>query len=273
MRLALVASLSLSLAASCVVEDDGTVFVQGALPLDPADDCVAQADSEIFLSSGLLDILEPRGYTAALQVVTNLPSTFSGGEVNKDVNYPDYGATDNNIIIFSSAEIDFEFQVGAGDVAAVEGVQIDGAAVFACDGTTCTATGQKPAVSGTVFNEQTSLSSTAAVFLEAMSATDAVFFAEALAGVLQFPSDRARIIAKMRLKGTTTGNGELTTFTFPFPIDLCRGCLVPNADFCEGKGAVLVPNAAQDVCFLGQDHDAVAECRCGAAALGNEDCP
>ncbi|MDP2340028.1 MAG: hypothetical protein Q8O67_03645 [Deltaproteobacteria bacterium] len=281
MRLVLVAALSAGFASSCV-KDDGSVFVEGAVKVDPAANprCSAEADASVFLPNGLLDVLEPRGFNVALQVVTNLPSTFNNTDVTKNdsqsPNYVDYGSTDNNIIIMESAEIDFVFQVGADDVATVEAAQIDGDQVFNCNGTTCAAVGQKPAVSGTVFNEQTTLSSSSIVFLEALSATDGQAFGDALDGVLEFPNDRARIVANIRLKGTTTGNGDLrpiTTFTFPFPIDLCKGCLLPNAEFCDAKGgAALEAIVAGDTCFPGQD-DALFVCRCDdGSVVGGADC-
>ena len=271
MRLVAVAALSLAVVGPLAcVEEDGSVFIQGAVPVE-APDCSVEADSDVFAADGRLDILQPRGFTVALQVVTNLPSTFSNQDVTKSdtqaPNFPDYGSTDNNIAIFDSAEIDFEFQVGVDDVEVVEAAEIDGAAVFACDGSTCKANGQKPKVSGSVFNEQTTLSSSSIIFVEAISATDAQAFADALDGVLELPGDRVRVIADVRLSGSTTGNSEFTTFSFPFPIDLCRGCLVPNAEFCEDANATLVPAPPAILdgrrCFgPGQDEFSTAFCRC-----------
>ena len=282
MRLLVAAALAVGLGSSCVKED-GAVFIQGVVPLD--DECIAVAAraGQIFSASGLLDVLDPRGFTAALQVVTNLPSTFSNADLTQSKtqspNFQGYGPTDNNIIIFEKAEVDFEFQVANDDdVAAVEAVEIAGSPVFSCSGTVCTAKGQQPAVSGAVFNEGQTLSTPAIVFLEAMSATDADAFEQAFEQVLKFPDDRARIIVNMRLQGTTTGNGDIrpiTTFGFPFPIDLCRGCIIPNADLCEDVDATLNDVATPPVaCFIGQDTGPFATCNCEDGALvGREACP
>lgn len=258
MRFLVASTLALGLGASCV-NQDGSVFIEGAVPIPG--DCTVAAGAKEFLSNGVLDVSSPRSYTAALQVVTNLPATFSNTNVTEDKtkspNYPNYGATDNNVIIFDSAETSFSFAANP-DIVAPD--------AFACDDTSCATNEKAPSVNalaGTVFNTQTQLNGKTIVFAEAISSTLSTDLAAAFDGVLKFPTDRVRVVADIVLKGTTTGNGDLrpvTTFSFPLPIDVCVGCLAPNADFCAGLNAVSVA-AAVNSCFEGQDVQTAA-CQC-----------
>ena len=246
------------------VEDDGSVFIESALAIEPPD-CVVEAKSGTLLAAGLFDILNPvRGYQAALKVRTNLPATFTNTDVTqgdtKAPNYPEYGATDNNIIIFKNASVDFSFVTDAETAAGV-------ADNFTCDGAnTCTRPGADSLVSGSVFNVNTSLSTEAVVFLEAISAAEATLFKDTFADVLTSTSARQRIIANIRVQGATTGNGEISSFPFPFAIDLCKGCLAPDNDFCAAlpANAGVVAEARSvdsESCFLGQDFP-TASCFC-----------
>lgn len=269
MRRLIIASLGLGLAAASCVNDDGSVFIEGALPLTPDEECNVDAGQNKFVFSGTLDVLTPHSFQAALKVVTNLPSTFNNTDVTsgdtRAPNYPDYGSTDNNVIIIDAAEIDYEFTIPAANVGDVN------PDAFECDADTgvCKSNANAPTVvrvSGSVFNKQTSLNSASAVLVEAVSQTVAAELNTAFAGVLTNPTQVVRVVATMRLKGTTTGNGDLrdiTTFPFPFPIDVCRGCITPNQDFCEGvdEDADFVATP-QDTCFVGQDFPQ-GQCRCG----------
>jgi hypothetical protein len=251
--------------AGCV-QDDGSVFIDNALLIDPeSNNCVVNAQTGTLLAAGLFDVLNPaRGYQAALKVRTNLPATFTTSDVTqgetKAPNYPDYGATDNNIIIFKNASVDFSFVTNAETAAAV-------ADNFTCDNAnTCTRPGEDSLVSGSVFNVNTSLSTEAVVFLEAISAAEATLFKDTFADQLATTSARQRVIANIRVQGTTTGTGEISSFPFPFAIDLCKGCLAPDNDFCAGlpanAGVVGAARPADnDICFLGQDFPS-SKCFC-----------
>jgi hypothetical protein len=264
MRLALTASLAAGLATGCVNEDI-SLFVQGAQLIDPQEGCLVDPANDVFFSGARLDLLNPTSYTAALIVVTNLPATFNNQEVTQgqqqSPNFPDYGGVDNNVVIIDSAATKFSFVLGEDDAANVDG------------NVNCNAAGEcalqdalTPA-SSTVFNTQTQLNSEAVVFAEVIPAATAQVLADNLAGVLEFPSQTVRVTANVQLKGTTTGNGalrELTTIAFPLQIDVCRGCLAPDAGFCDQFGANVVGVGGEDgpsACFAGQDFP-LAACVC-----------
>jgi hypothetical protein len=273
MRHILPGALAACAVMSGCVEDDGSIFIQGALPIAADADCEVDPKGTELLPAGLFDVLNPtRGYQVALKVRTNLPSTFTNVDVTQSrtisPNYPAYGSTDNNVIFFESASIGFSFVTTPETAAAV-------ADNFTCDPETnrCERDGLSPLVSGSVFNLNTALSTEAAVFLEAISATEAALFAATFADTLATPEARQRVVAEIRVKGSTTGNGDLrpiSSFPFPMAIDLCRGCLAPTDDFCGS-----LPSAAgvvgrsrpvgEGVCSEGQDERS-AQCVCFARA-------
>jgi len=273
----LVVGLS-SLGNGCV-KDDGTVFIRGAIPISPDDQCLAKSGGDVFASGGTLDVLQPRPFRVALDIITNLPATFNNQDVTAGTaqapNYPDYGATDNNVIIFKESAVDFSFTVSADDVGNIDPDAFD------CDGEgNCESNLAKPAlgpVAGSLFNTQTQLNTPAAVFVDAIPVNIAVALNASFAELLKSPDQRITVISTMRLRGNTTGNGELrdlSTFPFPFPIDLCRGCLAPDQDFCESldEDADFVERPI-DGCFLGQDAS-TGFCGCpGGAPLGAAGCP
>jgi hypothetical protein len=267
MRILLASTLALGLGASCV-NQDGSVFIEGAAPMP--DNCEPTlANAAGFLPKGILDIAAPRSYTAALQVVTNLPSTFNNTNVSDDKskspNYPAYGATDNNVIILDSVETAFSFPANP-DIVAPD--------AFQCDDTTCSTNENArtvTALAGSVFNTQTQLNGKQLIFAEALSATLSTDLAAAFDAVLKTPDDRVTVVADMIVKGTTTGNGDLrplTTFSFPLPIEVCIGCIEPTEAVCGRLNAVPVATGAS-TCFAGQDSAGklkpTAQCECVGA--------
>ncbi len=282
-RLSIAASLAtvaigIGLGSSCV-RDDGSVFIQGALPIDPGEDCQVAASGNTFIAAGVLDLRNPRSFQSALKVITNLPSTFNNTDVSSGTtqapNYPDYGATDNNVIIFDSSETTFSFQV-AQEIA--DAADPD---VFECDEQgTCATNADKPTISpvaGTVFNKQTQLNTEAVVFVEAINAAFAQTLKDNIGEALKLPGQRVRVVATVRLKGTTTGNGDLrdiSTFPFPLPVDVCNGCLTPDNEFCEDNAATFAPVIGAEACFAGQDF-VLGQCICDSdgSLLDNAACP
>jgi hypothetical protein len=270
MRQLLPGALGILVGLSGCVQDDGGVFIESALAIDPTAKCVVNAKSGLALPAGLFDVSSPvRGYQAALKVRTNLPATFTNTDVTQSrtqqPNYPNYGAIDNNVIVFKSASVEFTTVTDAETAAALTAT-----GKFTCDqSNTCVAKGSEALTSGSVFNVNTALSTESVVFMEAITAAEASLFAEALEDVLSTSQARQRIIAEIRVEGTTTGSGELrpvSSFPFPFAIDLCRGCLNPDNEFCaelpapggvEGESRPL--NSAG--CFVGQEFPTSA-CRC-----------
>jgi hypothetical protein len=266
------------------VQDDGSVFIEGAARL--VNDCAPDAKGVELLSSGTFDILNgDRGYQVALKVRTNLPATFSQADVGQaktqSPNFPNYGATDNNIIVFRDASVALSF---IGDKDTADDAKKPGVD-FACDTEfACSKADAEVLVSGTVFNVQTALSTEALVFLEAISADQAAILKDLFEDTLDESSKRQRIVAEMRVTGVTTGSGDLrpvTSFPFPLGIDLCAGCLAPDQGFCETIEdaadtnsnqifARVAPVVGGEACFEGQEV-ASTECRCfkkGRAASG-----
>jgi len=268
------------LTASCI-DNQNVVFIEGALPL-LAPDCEVDAASNDFASNGIFDLLGGSGYTAFLKVRTNLPSTFSGQDLaqgrTQAPNYPFYGNADNNVVIFDGAEIEYSFvtdQLTSEKLVATakrEGFTGELECRAAVEGDllrTCTLGKRSVAVSGSVFNTQTSLNAAAAIATQALppdlgielarlykqTATDAGTAATNLA-LLTAPADRQRVIASVALVGQTTGSGELRrikTFAFPFPIDLCLGCLIPDQTFCADREAIAVGVSEDGACIAGVD--------------------
>lgn len=239
---------------ACVEPEEGTAFIEGALAF--ADDCTVQAAGTVFVATATLDI----GFDAAtannlvlpLKVRTNLPSTFTSLQVGQDPvrspNYQSYGNVDTNVITFNTSEVIFSTDADRGDVLALVN-----------DGTPVNDESRRiTGVSGVAFNEQTQLLTESVVFTTAITKEDAAllqgeqFIAEALnaANPNGSAANRVRLIANIRIVGTTTGSAKVTTPPFPFPVELCQGCLIPEE--CP-EGQIAVPVANETVCVRGQD--------------------
>jgi hypothetical protein len=187
-----------------------------------------------------------------LKVATNLPSTFSSQNVGEDrtrsPNFPNYGNVDQNIITFQQSEVFFSTDEDRGEqvqLGQVAGTPVNAKSV------------RLSAVAGTLFNEQTQLLGEAAIFTTGISRADAVllqgepFVANAIAA-----GGSARIILNMRLIGLTTGNSKIETPLFPFPVQLCAGCLKLDAasfNCVDAAGDSVPPVANPDVCFAGNN--------------------
>ncbi len=308
MRLPLTALVSgLAFANGCV-EQDAAMFIEGVLPLKAPACSVSNTDT-VFQSSGTLDLLAAAGsgYTAFLKVRTNLPATFNNTDVSQDQtrspNYPDYGPVDNNVVIFESAAIDMTIESDQASLSAfkveADKLKRDGVR-FTCTAAECSTNPNDDAsarevvpAAGTVFNIQTTLNSPQVVVTEVLSGNAATIllktFTAAQAGLidedgllkakeaqeinlLAVPSQRQRVQTNISLTGTTTGNGDLrpvTSYDFPFGIDVCIGCLRPTAEFCEQFDALVFEiegndAAAADVenCIDSQD---IPTAFCGCA--------
>lgn len=285
MRLPLTVIIAAGLASTGCVEEDAAMFIQGVLPLVP-EDCEVQATDAVFASSGVLDLRVGRGYTASLKVRTNLPATFNNQDVQQSrtqsPNFPNYGAVDNNVVIFETAEVTFSLQTDANTVLdlAAAAAQVDGGGSLTCSGGTCTSA--QPDIipaGGTAFNVQTQLNGEALVVTELLSSTTAqtlrAVYEKAIElqpglvderRFLDVPGERQRLNIEVILVGRTTGSQSLRlvrSAPFPFGIDVCLGCLEPDAAFCREFGAnveLLVDPEAQ-TCIPGQDFPTAA-CGC-----------
>ena len=241
------AALAATALAACAPEEAGTAVIEGVFPLI-APECTVKADDDVFVATNVLDI----GFDAAtanslllpLKVRTNLPSTFSTQTLSQDQqrspNYASYGNVDTNIITFKTSEIFYTTDADRGAELAL--------------GNTGTPvndnTARRTGVSGVAFNEQTQLLTESVVFATAITRDDA-----GALGLEQFISDalidvnsRVRVIANIRLEGETTGSATVRTPPFPFAVELCRGCLVPQCP--AGQSAV---PANGDACLRGQN--------------------
>jgi hypothetical protein len=257
MRAPVFAALAFSALASCQANDEA-IFIEGVLPPDSS--CLVSSSSTVFLPSGLYDIGGAQsGYNAALKVRTNLPSTFKNSDIGVSPNYPNYGPVDNNIVIFDSAEIEYELLT---DAATGEQLEQLSNGQLECDAGACTIAPRTVTASGSVFNQQTNLNTASLVSTELLPrdlADTLKALSDNLGGTspLAAPGGRLKLIATVAVIGSTTGSGDIRkvkSFPLPYPIDLCVGCLVATEEFCDEFDAVVVNGAAAaQVCRVGQD--------------------
>ena len=285
MRPAVISALAIGLvsASSCLVAEDSSVFIEGALPIIP-DDCSVSAADQVFLASGILDLgaAGVGGYTSFLKVRTNLPATFNNQEVQQSQqqspNFPDYGSVDNNVITMKQARLTLSIK---GRVEQIAELATASQGALDCNGDTCTFGGDvETSASGTVFNVQQNLSSAQAIPTQLLPAVQATALrailddpATKLTEIFADPTDSLELQVEARLVGNTSGNGavrEVITLPFPFNIKLCLGCLNPSQQTCDafaGAGTSAPVAFADDiaVCVAGQDI-AVSQCVCANGA-------
>lgn len=265
------------------MEEEAAMFIEGALPLAPAECEVANTDN-VFLPSGTLDLGRGGGgYTGFLKVRTNLPATFNSGDVQQDQqrapNYPDYGAVDNNVVSFESAEVTFSLQSDADTIRDLKAAaRLVGGANLECSDNECRSpVAEIIPAAGTVFNTQTQLNQPSVVVSEIISGATAqtlkAVYASALAlqsdqraerTFLDVPGETQRINLEIVLIGRTTGSQNLRAVRsapFPFGVDICIGCLAPDVRFCDTFDAVPVAIPEAQACITGQDF-ATAVCAC-----------
>lgn len=257
---------ALAAAACNPPPEQGTAIIEGVL-LVTGPDCTARPSgvgaASTFLGTSLLDI----GFNAEganelilpIQVATNLPSTFTTQTLTTDPqrspNYPVYGNVDENIITFSKSEVFFSTDEDHGNQ---RQLQNDGTPVN-------DNTHHEAGLAGVVFNTQTGLLNTGAVFATAITKGDAAllqgeqFVATGLNAVNasgQTADNRVRIIANVRLVGITTGNQTVRTPPFPYPVELCAGCLTAvksNTDCDLIASGTQSPKQNDNACFPGED--------------------
>jgi hypothetical protein len=275
MRLPLTAILAAGLATTGCMNEEAAMFIEGALPLAP-DACEVANNNSVFLPSGTLDLGRGGGgYSSFLKVRTNLPATFNNQDVQQDQtrspNYPDYGAVDNNVVIFETAEVTLSLESDTDTIAALRAAlnQVDGANLE-CSATEChTKEIERVPAAGTVFNTQTQLNQPAVVAAEVLPGTFAQTLRalyEAAKGTeaqaldkrtfLDVPGEKQRLNLEIVLVGRTTGSQNLRTVRsapFPFGIDICIGCLAPDEALCNTFNAVSVPIPEAQACIEGQD--------------------
>lgn len=228
--LALAAAIAGLLGPACAGPENATAFIEGILPIPP-DTCTVSASSQVFSSRSLLDIGTGAGEANSLvlapRVVINLPNTFQARDQSESrqssPNYPNYGYADNNTINFTSAEVFLSTDQDRPDGAELAGTGLP----------TDTDSARRIGVGGTVYNTQSQLNSASVIITTAITSEDA----ETLQGV-SFVTDAlatsgiARVLVNLRLTGFTTGNAEVRTPPFVYPVDLCQGCLVVDEASC-----------------------------------------
>ena len=254
-------TLGVALFAGCNPPvEQGEAFIQGVIGVT-APDCVANPQSNTFKGGALLDIGIDAGTAnnliLPLEVLTNLPSTFSSQTLSEDKtkspNFPNYGTTDPNVITFTSSEVFVTTDEDRGNQLQLG--QVDGTPVN-------DASKRITSTSGVVFNEQTQLLSAAAMFATAITKGDAALLQNEpfVSGAIG-AGGLAHIIVNLRVVGKTTGSASVVTPPFPFPVDLCEGCLtaVPDCGIDVGDPAnpnddkPIAPIADPRGCFVGND--------------------
>jgi hypothetical protein len=238
-------------AIGCTPPEQGSIFIEGARQLVPP--CTVSTGNT-FQSQSLLDIgttpETANDLLVPLQVVTNLPATFSTQDVGQDgtrsPNYPNYGATDNNVVTFSEAEAFLTTDADRGSEAALteEGLP------------TSDSNARVTAIGGTVFNTQTQLSQKQIVFVTAITTEDAAllqqdpFVADAINGD---PTKTVKVTVNLRINGNTTGNATVRSAPFPYQVELCQGCLFQAVTDCDPETAGDQPPSLAETCNSGQD--------------------
>lgn len=245
-------ALAAALASGCV-EEQGAMFISGALPLTPDTQCVA-TPSGLYLARGLLDLGQDGtvagDYTIAVEVTTNLPATFSTQDVTRSrqeqPNFPNYGNADTNVIIFQHAEVYFTDERGQ-PVPQLPSNQVGGPEP------------RKSVIGGSLYNVQTTLNAKTALFAPLLTSIEAQFLSNiALTQPLVGnPDARTTIIGHMRMVGRTTGGSTVRSPVFTFPLELCRNCLLAFGADANGDcppGTTLTPlTPGDDFCHVGQD--------------------
>lgn len=220
--------------AGCGSASDGAAFIEGVLRA-PAPLCTGDPQSTDFEPSARVDIDNGAGaatsFLVPLKVRTSLPATFNQQNVTQDQtrspNFPVYGQADNNIISFENSEVVFTTNDDTDDPAlTLEGIP------------TSERNKRITGVSGVAFNLQTNVLAPSVVYVTALTERDiALLRADPIVNeVIYATSDNRtirstyRIFANMRLVGRTSGGNAVRTPPFPFPIDLCAGCLSEKPD-------------------------------------------
>ncbi len=205
---------------------NGSVFIEGILPIERDQDCVVDGSQKVFVAGALLDIGtgddNANALVVAARAVTNLPNAFSAADESKsDVsspNYPTYGNSDTNVVTFTESRVLFSTDDDRDGTPVLKGIGV------ATTGEAPTATG----VGGTLYNTQAQLNSAAVIFATVITEADA----KSLQGWVGTQGGQARVLTHIQLAGTTTGGGSVLTPPFVFPVDLCTGCLVEDLATC-----------------------------------------
>jgi hypothetical protein len=252
--------MALAAFASACVEEQGAMFISGALPISPDTQCIARPNAGaagFYLASGVLDLGQDGtvagDYTLALEVTTNLPAAFTTQDVTRSrqeqPNYPNYGNADTNVINFQYAEVYFTDESGD-PVPQLPTSDPSGI--------------RETAVGGSLYNEQTGLNAKAAIFVPLLTGIEAqrlanIALTQPLVGN---PDARATIVGHVRVVGRTTGGGTVRTPAFVFPLEICRNCLLAAGADANGNcpaGTVLTPlKQGDDYCQVGQDYVSAA---------------
>lgn len=189
---------------ACAPEGSGSAFVSFNVPLDSM--CQASPDGEEFIPQGLFDVGQNkpdgcvRSYTVSLLVNSNLQTNFD----------PSVGRSEPNVLQFHSAEVKLttindetiEFATAADEPALPNPFLV-----------TCNTT---------LFPSQAAGMATQGIAsVEAIPAAYAPFLRTAFTkgGI------NGTIRAEIQIFGTTTGDVDVQTAPFTYPIEICNGCL------------------------------------------------
>jgi hypothetical protein len=224
------AAMSLSCAAQ-LGQEQGQVTIEGRLVLDPETDCVAVpqiGDTGAFLSGGVYDVGQAgaRGYTAAIQVTSNLGTTQPVGDIAQDrtrsPNYVDYGSgSDSSIVALTRGLVQVKFNATPAQVNDFNSPLFP---AFSCasDGT-CQTTSKDNAFSigGIVGPIGGSVANTSAVFMPWLGVDETLALAQ---GVKR--GEFLSIDLEIRVEGQTQVlSGPLVSSPLFASIQVCNGCL------------------------------------------------
>ncbi len=255
-----IAAGAMLLLSGCPGLEQGSVFIQGVKAVEPAGGGFCSPSTQ-FLASSLLDLGENTGdehdLTSVLAAVTNLPATTSTRDIDdartKAPNYPNYGASDNNVITFTGVEVFFSTDLDGngsllGNTDATSGK---------ADPDTLLPLRANPrvrALGGTVFNNQGGLSQSTDLFATLIGKDDAAHLkADPKVKEVVDGGGSLTIIANARVLGLTTGGASVRSPPFPFPVDLCKGCLAGVPACVDDAGDPTPAVVNPDACFPGVD--------------------
>ena len=197
------------------------LLVRGATPLD--DSCVASGAPATFLGQGTVDVSIANGYILYPNVENTAPSSSETGPQGK----PASGTTaswgdlsgETNRVILNKASVSYSFRTS--------GLPAEVTSAFS---------NAEIGIGGTTIDPNGSSATVAVAVLNSEHIT-------ALQRVLQ-PGQTIVLEVSVLLKGQSTGDRDIESNEFTFPIQICTQCLVDST--CSTDDQVTVCHQGQD---------------------------
>ncbi len=208
------------LAAGCVSSGDETVIIlQNQVP---GSGCVVSATaSDMYIGSGLIDTNTTQGYVLT-PLVKNYSTSSTGGTGS--------GSTDDrrHIAFVTGVNVDLSFA----DSTLQSRYAANGVTHF-----------QVP------YSAEINADSTTSMTFEIVPYS---LISQLGANELQSATDRVLILANIQLVGTIN-NGDFTSQSFRYPVQVCKGCLTNDLGACSGISHSFVPTHLGGNCNVFQD--------------------